>query len=219
MDRRRQLLETALGLFAERGVAGASMRELARRAGVNVAATYHHFESKRDLLRAVFVELRSFDEIGARIEPAVVDLLCTVPPEDALALILQLSWDRIEANAAYYGLLHAEVLRGDPDARAVSLEMWEGWHDQLRSFLVDAGIVQPGRAAELTQLVQTTLWGLFNEARVLSDQDQSKRAERAKATARLLAGAMHAETSAESGRGRDTTGRRRQAKDHPASRS
>ena len=90
MNRRSQLLQTALGLFSEKGVGGASMRELAQRAGVSVAATYHHFESKRALLRAVFEELGSMEDIGARIEPEVLQLLCTVPAADAITLILQL---------------------------------------------------------------------------------------------------------------------------------
>ena len=186
VDRRRQLLETALGLFAERGVGVSSMRELARRAGVNVAATYHHFASKADLIRSVFEELGSFDEIGARIEPAVLDLMRTVPAGDALALILQLSWDRMEANASYYALLHAEVLRGDPDAGAVALEMWRGWGTQLEEFLVGAGLARSADATELAGLMRTLLWGLFNEARVTGMVDDDVRAQRVAETARRL---------------------------------
>jgi AcrR family transcriptional regulator len=188
-DRRGQLLETALELFSERGVDGSSMRELAKRAGVNVAAAYHHFESKRALLRAVFAELGSLDDIGARLEPAVLAMMRTVPKAEALALILDVSWTRMETNASYYGLLHAEVLRGDPDARAVSLEMWDGWGEQLRATLRAAEIAtsQP-RARELASAVRTTLWGLFNEARLIGAPDDNTRAARARAAARALAG-------------------------------
>ena len=47
--RERQLLELAEALFAERGYAGASMDELARRAGVTKPVVYELFGSKDGL--------------------------------------------------------------------------------------------------------------------------------------------------------------------------
>jgi AcrR family transcriptional regulator len=185
VDRRRQLLQTALVLFNERGVGGASMRELAQRAGVTVAATYHHFESKRALLRAVFDELGSLDEIRARIEPEVLALMRNVPPVDAIALILQLCWGRMEANAAYYSLLHAEVLRGDADARAVSMEMWDGWGDQLHDIVAGAGLAED--SDDFVDPLRSVLWGLFNESRLTGNADEDYRAARSRQVATLLA--------------------------------
>ena len=192
MDRRRQLLQTALALFNERGVGGASMRELAQRAGVTVAATYHHFESKQALLRAVFEELGSLEDIRARIEPEVLALLRTVPAADAMALILQLCWSRMEANAAYYSLLHAEVLRGDDDARAVSMEMWEGWGEQLEHMVVGAGLSDG--TDNLAGLLRSTLWGLFNESRLTGNVDENYRATRSRQLAAVLAPAAPTRT-------------------------
>ena len=45
------LLRAAVSVLGEDGYAGASMREMAARAGVSVAAIYYHFPSKHDLLR------------------------------------------------------------------------------------------------------------------------------------------------------------------------
>jgi AcrR family transcriptional regulator len=50
--RERQLVELAEELFAERGFAGTSMEELARRAGVTKPVIYELFESKDGLFRA-----------------------------------------------------------------------------------------------------------------------------------------------------------------------
>ena len=48
--RRDEILEAAREVFAERGYQKASMREIARRAGITQAALYYHFENKEDLL-------------------------------------------------------------------------------------------------------------------------------------------------------------------------
>lgn len=47
------LIETAAKLLAEKGVDGFSMREVARRAGVAVAAPAHHFGNAKGLLTAI----------------------------------------------------------------------------------------------------------------------------------------------------------------------
>ena len=67
--RERQLLELAEALFAERGYAGASMDELARRAGVTKPVVYELFGSK-DGLFAACVD-RSIERLAADISTAV----------------------------------------------------------------------------------------------------------------------------------------------------
>lgn len=56
-DPKTKILATAVALFAERGVAGASLRELTAKAGVNIAAVNYHFGSKAGLEEAVFEDL------------------------------------------------------------------------------------------------------------------------------------------------------------------
>jgi AcrR family transcriptional regulator len=50
---RRRLLEAAEELFARAGYEGASMADVAERAGVGVGTLYHHFPDKRALLLAL----------------------------------------------------------------------------------------------------------------------------------------------------------------------
>src|SRR5436190_23943930 len=52
-DLRRALIREALALVAEKGVAGLTLRETARRAGVSQTAPYRHFPDKEALLAAV----------------------------------------------------------------------------------------------------------------------------------------------------------------------
>lgn len=52
LDTRESLVEAALHVFAEHGFEGATTREIARRAGVALAALPYHFETKQALWRA-----------------------------------------------------------------------------------------------------------------------------------------------------------------------
>ena len=67
--RERQLLEFAEALFAERGYGGASMDELARRAGVTKPVVYELFGSKDGLFGACVD--RSIERLAADISTAV----------------------------------------------------------------------------------------------------------------------------------------------------
>ncbi|MBN3744408.1 TetR family transcriptional regulator [Burkholderia sp. Se-20373] len=50
------IVESAQGVFFDHGFAHASLEEIARRAGVTRGAVYWHFESKLDVLDAIFVD-------------------------------------------------------------------------------------------------------------------------------------------------------------------
>lgn len=52
-DTKTSLLDAAETLFAEEGIAAASMRKITKRADANLAAAHYHFGSKEALLRAV----------------------------------------------------------------------------------------------------------------------------------------------------------------------
>ena len=64
---RDRLIEAAAGVFAERGYRGATMREIAERAGANLAAAHYHFGSKLDLYRDV---VRSSSSASRRASPS-----------------------------------------------------------------------------------------------------------------------------------------------------
>jgi AcrR family transcriptional regulator len=67
--RERQLLELAEQLFSERGYPGASMEELARRAGVTKPVVYELFGSKDGIFRACVD--RAVEQLAASVAAAV----------------------------------------------------------------------------------------------------------------------------------------------------
>src|SRR5258708_5266262 len=53
VDTKTRILDTAERLFAERGYAATSLRQIVAAAQVNLAAIHYHFHSKEELLEAV----------------------------------------------------------------------------------------------------------------------------------------------------------------------
>ncbi|MFI5954632.1 TetR/AcrR family transcriptional regulator [Cryptosporangium sp. NPDC051539] len=71
------LLAAAREEFAERGYGGASIRDIAQRAAVSLAALYHYYGSKQELLHALLDEgMDVYDQVS-------VDLLGTVGDDPA----------------------------------------------------------------------------------------------------------------------------------------
>ncbi|MEJ2165967.1 MAG: TetR/AcrR family transcriptional regulator [Desulfobacterales bacterium] len=76
---RQRLLETATGLFAEKGYAGTSVREIVGTAGVSKPVLYYYFKSKEGLFYAILkwaadVQQRVLNEI-LHAEGSVLDRL------------------------------------------------------------------------------------------------------------------------------------------------
>src|SRR5689334_349416 len=55
-DRREQILEAALRVFARKGFARSTNKDIAVEAGITPGLIYHYFESKEALLQAVIEE-------------------------------------------------------------------------------------------------------------------------------------------------------------------
>jgi AcrR family transcriptional regulator len=53
---RRKIDEAALSLFVEKGIAGTSVRDIARAVGIAEGALYRHYASKEELARRLFAE-------------------------------------------------------------------------------------------------------------------------------------------------------------------
>lgn len=68
-DTEAKLIETAIGLFAKKGFAGVSIRELAKAANVNSALISYHFGGKEGLYKAVMEDQFSpFDQMIRNFE-------------------------------------------------------------------------------------------------------------------------------------------------------
>ncbi len=78
-DRREQIMDAALKVFAQKGFARASNKDVAREAGITPGLIYHYFESKEALLKAI-IESRSPAQFVRAFPPEMLAL----PPKDML---------------------------------------------------------------------------------------------------------------------------------------
>jgi AcrR family transcriptional regulator len=72
--RREQILETALGLFAERGFDATSTRQIAKEAGIAEGLIFHYFPTKASLLTAILEDrLEGRRAFRTRLRPLLDD--------------------------------------------------------------------------------------------------------------------------------------------------
>ncbi|HUI27186.1 MAG TPA: CerR family C-terminal domain-containing protein [Candidatus Kryptonia bacterium] len=114
---RHRLLAAASQLFAERGFHGTKARDIAMRAGVNLAAANYHFGSKRELylavLRQQFAETRALlQRRGAVKPPAELNQLSRAEAETMLRARTQAMLDLlIGPPPGLHGtLMHREMV-------------------------------------------------------------------------------------------------------------
>jgi len=118
---RTALMDAARRLFAERGYADVGTEEIVREAGVTRGALYHHFDGKRDLLRAVYEQIEGeiAQDLAERAVPgaSVLETLrlgadrfldrCLEPEVQRIALLdapAVLGWEQWREIGARYGL-------------------------------------------------------------------------------------------------------------------
>lgn len=78
--RRQEILDRAIAVFAERGASGASLRSIARALGVSHAALLHYFDSREQLLVAVYHH--AAEQMGSPVEIGAVRSLTDAAAEN-----------------------------------------------------------------------------------------------------------------------------------------
>ena len=158
---RESLLQAAIEVFSERGYQGATMEEIARRAGVAKGTTYLHFADKADLFYAVF-EQWTGDALAAS-EPALAAAGSASEQLKALAIS---AVDFIQAHRQWFPL---------------TLEVWSasGTPVLRDRFAAALGSLYAGYRSGIASIIQTGL-----------DRGEFREDVDAEALAALLTGAV-----------------------------
>ncbi len=101
----KDILDAALGEFAEHGLGGARMDRIALRAAVNKRLIYYYFESKENLFLAVLE--RAYEDIRGQERQLNLAL---VEPTEAIRRLIAFTWDYYIAHPEFLTLLNSENL-------------------------------------------------------------------------------------------------------------
>jgi TetR/AcrR family transcriptional regulator len=110
---RNKLLVAARREFADSGLAGARVDEIAARAGVNKQLVYHYFGDKDALYLAVLE--RVYEEIRSHERELNLEGL---PPERAIRKLIESSFDHLATHPDFILLLNDENRAGARHVRA-----------------------------------------------------------------------------------------------------
>ena len=70
-ERRTRIIDTALGLFADKGFSGTRTKEIAELAGISETLIFQHFKTKEELYRAALQELFAHHPVMPDIEEKI----------------------------------------------------------------------------------------------------------------------------------------------------
>src|SRR3984893_8113945 len=92
-DRREQIIDAAMHVFARKGYSNATNKDIAREAGITPGLIYYYFESKEALLYAI-LEARSPLKLMSSFPPQALAL----PPEQFFSMLIRQVLDIVEGE-------------------------------------------------------------------------------------------------------------------------
>lgn len=170
---RQRILDAALELVAERGVAGVAMSHIAARAGIGRATLYHHFPDLESMLLAHMVQ--EFEDHHRALDAALAEL---ADPVDRLRAF-------VEATVAYFasGTHRHDSAVGasqqlSPAGARVAAELFRGVHARTAQLVREAaaaGALDPSLDPDFTAELLGQLLGGARTA-VLAERTDPDRA-------------------------------------------
>jgi AcrR family transcriptional regulator len=101
-DKRKQIMEAAVKLFAEKGFHAASISLIAKEAGISKGLMYNYFDSKETLLKEIMDELTN--QVMDLMNPDHDDEITSQEMEDFFSLIIKLLKENHEHWKLYFQL-------------------------------------------------------------------------------------------------------------------
>lgn len=177
-ERRDAIIAAAVRLFSEKGFRGATTRELAAALDVTEPVIYQHFETKRDLYRAIIEtkarERRQDNEYWQDVENPRGD-------REFFGAVARLLLQRVERDPAYLRLLLFSALEGHELADLFFERDAVEIYDRVSSYIhkrMDEGAfrsdIEPGSAARALvgmAVHHATVQALFKDTVVKSTRE------------------------------------------------
>jgi TetR/AcrR family transcriptional regulator, fatty acid metabolism regulator protein len=133
VDRRRQILDAAVRVFARQGFHACRVSDIAREAGVAYGLVYHYFDSKDQVLNELFVErwsllLAAIEEIDSR----------PIAPREKLDAVAGFIIDSYRHDPELMKVIIVEVTRAANSFGRTHLPEISQAYDQIAKIVRDA---------------------------------------------------------------------------------
>jgi len=167
-DRREQIIDAAMHIFAQKGFARATNKDIAREAGITPGLIYHYFESKEALLKAI-IEGRSPLRLINTLPPQAL----TLPPEVFLRFMVMQVLSIIEEEN-FIQLIRVflpEVVYNPNTGSTISnaLQQMLGFLETYFQAKMDAGELRKTDPSLLPQLLIGSIMAFVLRRNVLRD--------------------------------------------------
>jgi AcrR family transcriptional regulator len=155
-DRKQQIIEAAMELFARKGFRGTTTRDLASQADVNEAIIFRHFKTKEELYSAI-IEHKACEHRNSQIEE-MERLASTNDDEKFFEAVGTAFLQRHEADTTFLRLLLFSALEGHELSEMFVSSM--AVRHPIANYIqqrIDQGKFRPVNA----QLAARSLFGMF----------------------------------------------------------
>jgi AcrR family transcriptional regulator len=174
---RERLLETASHLFAEKGYASTSVREIVARAGVSKPVLYYYFQSKEGLYYAL---LKWGTEVQQKIIDEMLEVSGTV--QDRILYLYRRIYEEIQEYQGLYTMIHG-LIYGPP--QGAPKYDFPNFHRQMFEAVkricfegLSSGEIKKGDVNEVTILILSLIDFNLNLEKIQPELTDPKRPER-----------------------------------------
>ena len=146
---RRQIMEAAAQVFAEKGYASATTKEIAEAADIGESTLYNYFGSKRDILLAIASESEALAEIVLQEAEGLED-------REAIIQMVVKAFGVLEERWSFARTLFTEALLDDYIFQEFVVGQLGGIHQQFAAYVarrVAAGAFRPMDTALCAQII------------------------------------------------------------------
>ncbi len=169
-DRKEQIIDAAMRVFAQKGFARATNKDVAREAGITAGLIYHYFENKEALLTAI-IESRSPLKVLASLPTNAFQM----PPEQFFSTVIQRILRVVETEnfIALIRVVLPEILNNEQSylAQVVPTALQRGL-DFLGQYLetqMQAGTLRHADVVVHTQMLFGSMVGIVLRRQVLHE--------------------------------------------------
>jgi len=162
--RQEEILKAALNLLAQGGSHALTIRNLARALDITEPALYRHFESKKDLLRALYGF--TWQKMENRLLPLTEK---EIDPIEKLAVFLHAFFGYLTENRGVNLVLLSEAIHhNDPDLKKAMFTLISNFQDLIRKIL-HQGVAKGALREDIELNIASRLvLGLFQSTVTLS---------------------------------------------------